>query len=66
MKNVRFIHPELINEFEMFQVADYMETHHPGVHYTMSPGNQCVWVYYSSIDLYFIFRDGKIADVQID
>jgi hypothetical protein len=32
----------------------------------MTPGNECIWVYYGSINLYFVFRAGKIADIQID
>lgn len=55
-----------MNEFEMIQVGKYMEQHHPNVLYTMTPGNACIWVYWSFMNLYFIFRDGKIADVQID
>ena len=66
MKNAQVINPGLINEFEMIQVGDYMEKNHPTVHYTMSPGNGCIWVYYSFMNLYFIFREGKIADIQID
>ena len=50
----------------MIQVADYMEKKHPNVLYTMTPGNDCIWVYYSFMNLYFIFRNGRIADVQID
>lgn len=60
------MNPGLMNEFEMIQVGDYMEKKHPEVHYTMAPGNNCIWVYYSFMNLYFIFRDGKIADIQID
>jgi len=55
-----------MNEFEIILVADYMEKNYPNVHYTMTPGNACVWVYYSFMNLYFIFRGGKIADIQID
>ena len=55
-----------VNEFEAIRVADYMEKHSPDVFYTMTPGNNCVWVYYGSMNLYFIFREGKIVDVQID
>ena len=66
MKNARVMNPGLMNEFEMIQVGDYMEKTYPEVHYTMTPGNNCIWVYYSFMNLYFIFRDGKIADIQID
>ena len=60
------IHPEL-NPLEVIQVKDYMDQHSPKVtHYTMTRGNDCIWVYYSYMNLYFIFRNGRIADVQID
>ena len=55
-----------VNEFEAMLVGKYMEEHHPAAHYTMTPGNNCVWVYFGSQNWYFIFRDGKIVDVQID
>lgn len=65
--NTATIHyPEQMNEFEMIQVSDYMAEKHPGIHYTMTPGNQCIYVYFSFVNLYFIFRGGKIVDVQID
>ena len=56
-----------LNPLEVILVEDYMTRVFPKVtHYTMTEGNDCVWVYYSHMNLYFIFRDGKIADVQID
>jgi hypothetical protein len=55
-----------VNEFEAIQVGAYMEQNKPDVHYTMTPGNECVWVYWSNMNLYFIFRDGRIADIQVD
>ena len=66
MKNATVNNPSLLNEFEMIQVGEYMEKNEPDVHYTMAQGNDCIWVYYSFMNLYFIFRDGKIADIQID
>ena len=66
MKNATLNRPDLLNEFETIQVGAYMEKHYPTVMYTMTPGNDCVWVYYGSINMYFVFRDGKIADIQID
>ena len=60
------IHPAL-NPLEVILVEDYMTEHHPRVtHYTMTQGNDCIWVYYSYMNLYFIFREGKIHDIQID
>jgi hypothetical protein len=32
----------------------------------MTLGNNCIWVYYGPINLYYIFKDGRIHDVQID
>ena len=29
-------------------------------------GNNCIWVSYGYIDAYYIFRDGKIVDIQVD
>jgi hypothetical protein len=66
MKNATLSRPELLNEFEVLQVADYMEQKHPDLPYTLKPGNEGVWVYYGSINLYFVFRAGKIADIQVD
>jgi hypothetical protein len=44
-----------------------MSKNHPGVtHYTMTEGNDCIWVYYSHINMYYIFRGGKLVDIQID
>ena len=60
------INPTL-NPLEVILVEDYMKQHHPKVtHYTMTQGNDCIWVYYSYMNLYFIFNNGRIADVQID
>ena len=60
------INPTL-NPLEVIMVEDYMKERHPKVTaYTMTRGNDCIWVYYSYMNLYFIFKEGKIADVQID
>jgi hypothetical protein len=64
--NKATINPGLTNEFEILQVADWMEKNKPNAYYTMAPGNDCIWVYYSFVDMYFIFRDGKIVDIQVD
>lgn len=69
MKNATVHRPEALNEFEMIKVADWMDRRYPNQHYTMTPGNDCVWVYWGSsvpMNLYFIFRNGEIADVQVD
>ena len=65
MSNIS-IHPNL-NPLEVILVEDYMTRHWPRVtHYTMTQGNECIWVYYSNMNLYFVFRDGQVVDVQID
>ena len=33
---------------------------------TIRPGNQCVWVTWGLISEYYIFRDGRLVDVQVD
>ena len=56
-----------LNPLEVILVEEYMTRVFPKVtHYTMTHGNDCIWVYYSHMNLYFIFRNGKIVDVQID
>ena len=56
-----------LNPLEVIQVEDYMSKNHPRVtHYTMTEGNDCIWVYYGNINLYYIFREGRIHDIQID
>ena len=59
-------HAQNMNEFEMLIVQDYMDKRYPDLHYTMTPGNKCIWVYYGNINLYFLFRDGKLIDIQVD
>jgi hypothetical protein len=54
-----------LNEFEVLQVADHLER--KGIKsYTLTQGNDCIWAYYGVINEYYIFRDGEIADVQVD
>lgn len=61
--------PENLNTFEVMQVMDYMERTYPKVHYHVRSGNGCVWVYWGNtvpMNLYFLFRDSQIADIQVD
>ena len=56
---------EHLNPLEVILVADDMER--KGIkHYTMARGNDCIWVYYGALNLYYIFRGGKILTVQVD
>lgn len=60
------VHPAL-NPLEVILVEDHMSKIAPLVtHYTMTKGNGCIWVYYGLFNLYYIFKDGKIHDIQID
>lgn len=35
-------------------------------HYSLYQGNGCVGVNYGRVSAYYIVRDGKVVDVQID
>ena len=59
----------ILNELEVIVVTDYLDKR--GTKWaTLSPGNDCVWVASGSssvpINEYFIFRGGKLVDIQID
>ena len=58
------IHPAL-NPLEVMLVDEDL-TRQGIKDYTMTLGNNCIWVYYGPINLYYIFKDGRIHDVQID
>lgn len=58
-----------LNPIEVMQVKIDLEE--KGIkNYTLAPGNDCVWVQAGSasvpLNLYYIFRDGAIDEVQID
>jgi len=54
-----------INEFELLKVVEDLRER--GVEsYSVRPGNNCIWVSYSRVDSYYIFRDGRLFDVQFD
>lgn len=54
-----------LNPFEVMLVTTDLEQ--KGIkYYDMRPGNDCIWVNYGLVNCYYIFRDGKIHDVQID
>ena len=58
-----------VNEFERMIVDEDMRKLGYS-RYEMRPGNDCVWVSVPrggfSLEMYYIFRDGKLVDVQID
>ena len=54
-----------LNEFEVLVVAEHLKN--KGVsYYTLTQGNDCIWAYYGRINEYYIFRNGELADIQID
>lgn len=54
-----------LNELEVIIVAERLKD--KGVeHYTLTKGNNCIWAYYGVINEYYIFREGKLVDIQID
>jgi hypothetical protein len=54
-----------LNPLEVILVCEHYEER--GVkHYTLARGNDCIWAWHGRINEYFIFRDGKLVDIQID
>jgi hypothetical protein len=54
-----------LNELEVIVVAEHLKER--GVtSYTLTHGTDCIWAYYGVINEYYIFRDGKLVDIQID
>ena len=54
-----------VNDFERILIEE--DLHKKGIrHYEMQRGNNCVWVWYGLVNAYYIFRDGQIADIQVD
>jgi hypothetical protein len=47
-------------------VREYMMRKYPSRLYTMARGNDCVWIMMDNVNMYFIIRDNKIADIQVD
>ena len=58
-----------VNAFERMVIVEDMRTR-GYVSYEMRHGNDCVWVSVPrggfSLEMYYIFRDGKLVDVQVD
>ena len=58
------IHPE-VNSFEALVVLDDLRKRN--IEWaTLRPGNECVWVSYNRLETYYIFRNGRLVDIQID
>ena len=39
---------------------------YPSALYSMAKGNDCIWVMINNLNMYFIIKDNKIADIQVD
>lgn len=66
MKNATVIRTEELNEFELILLCEDFERKYPNTPYTVRPGNRCIWVTSGLVDMYYIFQNGKIVDVQVD
>ena len=54
-----------VNEFEAIVVMEDLQK--KGIQFaTLTPGNDCVWAYWSNQNWYYIFREGRLVDIQID
>lgn len=59
------VHDADLNPFELIIVLDRL--HKAGKKYAdIYKGNNCIWVALGNINHYYIFRDGKLADIQVD
>lgn len=58
-----------LNPLEVILVTDHMKARGQE-HYSLYPGNNCIWAASGSssrpINEYFVFRGGKLVDIQID
>jgi hypothetical protein len=67
MKNATVFDPDLkLNEFELIRACDDFEKSTPNRLYNVYPGNDCIWINCGPLNVYYIFRDGQIVDVQVD
>jgi hypothetical protein len=47
-------------------VREYMMRKYPSALYTMARGNDCIWVAFNNLSMYFIVKDNKIMRIDID
>lgn len=54
-----------MNEFEVILVQEDLAQ--KGIKdYDLRKGNDCIWVSYGRVNCYYIFRGGRIVDIQYD
>ncbi len=54
-----------VNEFESILVMEDLKKKNIS-HAVLTPGNDCVWVYFGNQNWYYIFKKGLLVDIQID
>lgn len=65
MKVELTIYDKEVNPLELIAVAVDLDAR--GItHASIHKGNDCVWVSHGRLNEYYIFRDGKVVDIQID
>ena len=47
-------------------VKAYMGNKYPDKNYSIRMGNDCVWVSMGLVEMYFIVRNERIVDIQVD
>lgn len=59
------VHDKTINPLELMVVMDELEK--VGAKWAdIYKGNECVWVARGRINEYYIFREGRLVDIQVD
>ena len=54
-----------LNPLEVIVVAEALAKKNV-THYTLAPGNDCIWASYGFINEYYIFSKGHLVDIQVD
>lgn len=47
-------------------VNEYMARKYSAYTWVLKQGNNCVWVIMNNLNMYFIIKDNKIIDIQVD
>lgn len=54
-----------VNAIDRIVIADWMKSR--GIeHYTIQPGNNCVWVSYGRVNAYFKIKNSQVVDIIVD
>lgn len=55
-----------LNELEVLVVTDDLEKRLGVTHYSLNQGNGCIWASYGRTNSYYIFKAGRLVDIQYD